>query len=127
MAAIPNITLTGGSVLTGLTGASGDGTPSQWRVPGANPTETYISMEMFAKWNAARTARHIDYRFRAPYNVTSADTGVTSKLSEALYEVHLVLPRNVPQSVIDACCQGISDVATNASFMAQLKTTYNFT
>lgn len=91
-------------VYDAISGAGNDGAPAVWRQDTGASATLPIGMRallwMKSLWNGPKTARKLPFRFEYPYAVQDTTTTKWSVSDRVVMEGTIIVPQNVPLSVI---------------------------
>lgn len=104
--------------------SAGDDNPALYRslTTGGAPARQ-DSLEVYGKWNGAKTVRRVNQKFVRNFNVTDP-SGVESRQGVVVVEISVAAPTSVPQSHVDEAVAQSANLYKAADIQSACKTGY---
>lgn len=130
MPALANITIKKADAVTditytGLSPASGDGSPAIWRQEDASkPYGHRATLAIKSVWNGPKTARRVEATYRYPQVITDTTTGLKSSPNQVPLTVSGTFPASMPDTDIQEAVAQAFNLCNSPLVRSQFSTQY---
>lgn len=110
---------------TALVPSAGDKVAAQWRVENTKPPFARTTISMVSRFNAKRTARHIDIKITKPMSYTDSVTSQEVVTGSMLFTGTLIVPTSAQTTDSDDMVAYVRTCLADSGVVACLKAGYS--